>query len=110
MKVKQQTLYLVSELVSRDLKARYAGSTFGPTWAFLVPLAWVLIYSFVFSAVLRIPLTGEPAGVNFPEYLLAGFLPWLVLHQRPTGFGSDHLSGKPGRRVAGGDDGGGSQS
>jgi ABC-type polysaccharide/polyol phosphate export systems, permease component len=78
---KLQSIYLLSELVTRDLKARYVGSTFGPAWAFLVPLVWVLIYSFVFSVVLKIPLTGEPAGVNFPEYLLAGFLPWLAVQE-----------------------------
>lgn len=81
MKVKRQSFYLLSELVNRDLRARYVGSTFGPAWALLVPLAWVVIYSFVFSAVLKIPLTGEPPGVNFPEYLLAGFLPWLAVQE-----------------------------
>lgn len=78
---KLQSAYLLSELVARDLKSRYVGSTFGPAWAFFVPLAWVLIYSFVFSVVLRIPLSGEPPGVNFPEYLLAGFLPWLAIQE-----------------------------
>lgn len=78
---KLQSVYLLSELVNRDLKSRYVGSTFGPAWAFFVPLAWVLIYSFVFSVVLKIPLSGEPPGVNFPEYLLAGFLPWLAVQE-----------------------------
>ncbi|MGH9443060.1 MAG: ABC transporter permease [Thermoanaerobaculia bacterium] len=76
-----QSAYLLSELVSRDLRSRYVGSAFGAAWAFFVPLAWVLIYSFVFSVVLKIPLTGEPPGVNFPEYLLAGFLPWLAIQE-----------------------------
>ncbi len=80
-KINTQSLYLLSQLVTRDLKARYVGSTLGPVWALLVPLSWVLIYSFVFSAVLKIPLTGEPRGVNFPEYLLAGFLPWLAIQE-----------------------------
>ncbi len=65
----------------RDLKARYVGSVFGPLWAILAPLLWVGIYTFVFSVVLKIPLSGEPAGVNFPEYLLAGFLPWLAIQE-----------------------------
>lgn len=73
--------YLISELVTRDLKSRYVGSVFGPLWALLAPLLWVAIYTFVFSVVLRIPLSGEPAGVTFPEYLLAGFLPWLAIQE-----------------------------
>jgi lipopolysaccharide transport system permease protein len=75
------SLYLLSELVVRDLRSRYVGSFLGPVWALLAPLAWVVIYTFVFSVVLKIPLSGEPAGVVFPEYLLAGFIPWLAVQE-----------------------------
>ncbi|HET7451923.1 MAG TPA: ABC transporter permease [Thermoanaerobaculia bacterium] len=75
------SLYLLWELVVRDLRSRYVGSFLGPVWALLAPLAWVVIYTFVFSAVLRIPLSGEPPGVVFPEYLLAGFIPWLAIQE-----------------------------
>ena len=78
---RRQSAHLVFELVARDLKTRYVGSMFGPLWAILTPLLWVLIYTFVFSAVLRIPLSGEPPGVTFPEYLLAGFLPWIAIQE-----------------------------
>ncbi len=84
MKVKARagnSAYLLWELVVRDLRSRYVGSFLGPVWALLAPLAWVVIYTFVFSAVLRIPLSGEPAGVVFPEYLLAGFIPWLAIQE-----------------------------
>ena len=73
--------YLLSELVARDLRSRYVGSFLGPVWALLAPLAWVVIYTFVFSVVLKIPLSGEPAGIVFPEYLLAGFIPWLAVQE-----------------------------
>lgn len=76
-----QAAFLVSQLVKRDLKIRYAGSTFGPAWALFSPLAWVLIYCFVFSVVLKVPLVGERHGINFPEYLLAAFLPWLAIQE-----------------------------
>jgi lipopolysaccharide transport system permease protein len=75
------SLYLLSELVVRDLRSRYVGSFLGPVWALLAPLAWVVIYTFVFSVVLKIPLSGEPEGVVFPEYLLAGFIPWLAVQE-----------------------------
>jgi ABC-type polysaccharide/polyol phosphate export permease len=78
---RRQSAHLLVELVARDLKSRYVGSMAGPLWAVLAPLLWVLIYTFVFSVVLRIPLTGEPAGVTFPEYLLAGFLPWIAIQE-----------------------------
>ena len=77
----RQTSHLLLELVTRDVKARYVGSMLGPAWSVLAPLLWVLIYTFVFSVVLRIPLSGEPSGVAFPEYLLAGFLPWMAVQE-----------------------------
>jgi lipopolysaccharide transport system permease protein len=76
-----RTVFLVSELVRRDLRSRYVGSVAGPFWAVLSPLAWLFLYSFVFSVVLRIPLLGEPKGISFPEFLLAGFLPWLAVQE-----------------------------
>ncbi len=87
--------FLLSQLILRDLKVRYVGSAFGPAWALLTPLLWVLLYSFVFSVVLKIPLSGEPAGVNFPEFLLAAFLPWLAVQEgisRSTTCLSDNAS------------------
>jgi len=78
---RRQSAHLLLELVARDLKVRYVGSIFGPVWAILTPLLWVLIYTFVFSVVLRIPLVGEPKGINFPEYLLAAFLPWIAIQE-----------------------------
>lgn len=64
-------------------------------WALFSPLLWVLLYSFVFSVVLRIPLPSEPSGVNFPEFLLAAFLPWLAVQEgisRATTCLSDNAS------------------
>lgn len=78
---RRQSAHLLVELIVRDLKSRYVGSMAGPLWAVLAPLLWVVIYTFVFSVVLRIPLTGEPPGITFPEYLLAGFLPWIAVQE-----------------------------
>jgi len=78
---RRQSAHLLLELVVRDLKSRYVGSMAGPVWAVLAPLLWVLIYTFVFSVVLKIPLTGEAPGITFPEYLLAGFLPWIAVQE-----------------------------
>jgi lipopolysaccharide transport system permease protein len=81
VKTLRRPIFLLSELVRRDVRSRYVGSMFGMGWAVIAPLAWVVLYSFVFSVVLRIPLTGEPRGVNFPEFLLAAFLPWMAVSE-----------------------------
>jgi len=74
-----QKLFLLKEMVVRDLKARYAGSTFGLLWAFATPILWMLLYTLVFSQILRVP--NPPGFSGFPEFLLAGLLPFLAVQE-----------------------------
>ena len=73
-------LFLLSELLRRDLAARYAGSFAGPFWAILNPAIMCALYAFVFGAVLKIP-TPEGFRGTFVEFLLAGMLPWLGIQE-----------------------------
>lgn len=72
-------LFLLKEMVLRDLRARYAGSGLGLTWAFAHPILWMLLYTGVFSMVLRVPV--EPGYASFPEFLMAGLLPWMAIQE-----------------------------
>jgi len=72
--------FLLKELVTRDLKARYARSLLGFLWAFATPLWQLGLYSIVFSLILRMPLTGE-ATTSFPAFLFAGLLPWIAISE-----------------------------
>ncbi len=74
----RRNLFLLTELVRRDLSVRYAGSFGGAGWALLNPLILCGLYSFVFSLIVRIP---PPEGFRgtYTEFLLAGLLPWLGL-------------------------------
>ncbi len=72
--------FLLKELVTRDLKSRYAGSLFGFLWAFANPLWQLALYSLVFAAILRIPLTGERTS-SFAAFLFAGLLPWMAISE-----------------------------
>jgi ABC-type polysaccharide/polyol phosphate export permease len=65
---------LIHSLVARDLKARYRGSVLGVVWSFVNPLLLLLIYTFVFSVVLRGFRGGgmEP----FALFMFCGILPW----------------------------------
>lgn len=60
-------------LVSKYLKAKYAGSFLGMMWAFINPLLLAMIISFVFTNILKIP-----AG-DFYLFVLSGILPWTFL-------------------------------
>ena len=76
-------LFLLKELVQRDFQARYAGSLLGFLWPFLLPLWQLLLFSFVFSTVLKIPLTGERTD-NFALFLFCGLLPWMAINEGVT--------------------------
>jgi ABC-type polysaccharide/polyol phosphate export permease len=60
----------VRNLVARDLKVRYSNSVLGVVWTLLGPLAMTLVYSVVFTQVVRQDIP------NFPVFVLAGLLPW----------------------------------
>ena len=70
-------LYLLRELVKRDLAARFAGSTLGRAWAIAQPLGLILVFWFVFSTLVpRAFGTGQESYIHF---LVAGLIPWLAI-------------------------------
>lgn len=76
-------LFLLSELVRRDFQARYAGSALGFLWSFALPLWQLLLYTFVFSGILRISLEGERTD-NFALFLFSGLLPFMAVSEGVT--------------------------
>jgi lipopolysaccharide transport system permease protein len=63
---------LIQSLVARELKARYRGSMLGFFWSFVNPLLLLLVYSFVFSVVLKNQSKTQPYSI----FLFCGILPW----------------------------------
>jgi homopolymeric O-antigen transport system permease protein len=63
-------------MVARDFRGRYLGSMLGASWAVLNPLAQVLIYTLVFSQVMRSRLPNLPDTLSYSLYLCAGALTW----------------------------------
>ncbi|WP_298817003.1 ABC transporter permease [Chloroflexus sp.] len=61
---------LIRNLVLRDLRARYKGSTLGYLWTQIAPLGMMMVYVIVFSFLL-------PNGIAmFPVFVIVGLLPW----------------------------------
>lgn len=67
--------YLLSQLITREIKARYKQSILGYAWVILNPLVQLLVYSFVFSVIFRFPTNNIPYSV----FLFIGLLPWIYL-------------------------------
>lgn len=73
-------LFLLRELVKRDFQGRYAGSALGLVWSFLQPLWMLLLFTFVFSTVMKISLAGARTG-HFAIFLFSGLLPWMAVQE-----------------------------
>lgn len=75
---------LLAGLVQRDFETRYKGSVAGWLWGVIHPLVLLLVYTFVFSVVLgQTPGPGEVTQ-NYPLFLFAGMLPWLLFNETVT--------------------------
>lgn len=68
-------------MLIRDIKQRYVGSMFGLFWFFFQPIMTVLIYTFVFSFVLKAKLGPEFGGMNFSIWLISGLVPWMFFNE-----------------------------
>lgn len=65
---------LTRQLTLREIKSRYKQSFLGYAWVLFNPLAQMLIMSFVFSLILRVPSLGVP----YPLFLFSALLPWSL--------------------------------
>jgi lipopolysaccharide transport system permease protein len=61
--------------VWRDVKVRYKQTMFGGAWAIIQPLVLMLVFTFVFGAVLNVQ---TPRGVPKPLFYYAGLVPWTL--------------------------------
>lgn len=62
---------MIFNLVKRDLKSRYKGSVLGFFWMFLNPLLQVVVYSIVFSVIMRMGIE------KFYLFFFVALVPWL---------------------------------
>ena len=72
---------LLFQLVRRDFEQRFVGSAIGWVWGIIHPLVLLLSWSFVFSICLRVKLGPNEVTQNYPLFLFAGMLPWLLFSE-----------------------------
>jgi lipopolysaccharide transport system permease protein len=66
-----QYRYLLQNLITRNVKARYKGSVLGILWSMLNPLGLMLVFTIVFSV-----LSGNNPPRQYPVFVLVGIIPW----------------------------------
>lgn len=62
--------------VQREYQLRYRGTMLGIAWTVLQPLAMILIYTVIFSQVMKAKLPGVEGGFSYSIYLCTGILTW----------------------------------
>mgnify|MGYP000400304224 CR=1 FL=1 len=62
---------MIGSLVKKDLRGKYKGSVLGFLWTFINPLCQIIVYTIVFSVIVRSNLD------KFYVYMIVGMIPWL---------------------------------
>lgn len=70
---------MIASLIQRDLRGRYKGSVLGFAWTFLNPLLQLVVYTVVFSTIMR-------AGIeDYYLFLFVALIPWIFFSTSLTG-------------------------
>jgi lipopolysaccharide transport system permease protein len=75
-------------MVRRDTLLRIKGTLLGPLWLLAQPLFLLLVYSFVFSGILKISFRPDGGSGDFALYLFAALMPFSAMQdalQRASG-------------------------
>ncbi len=79
---------MVASLVRRELKGRYKGSVLGFLWTFVNPLLQMLVYTLVFSVIMK-------SGVDhYYIFLFVALIPWMFCSSCVSGGADCILSSK----------------
>jgi lipopolysaccharide transport system permease protein len=70
---------LLLVLTKREYKTRYLGSSLGSFWSFIHPLVMILIYTLVFSKIMKSRLGFNDSPYAYSLYLCVGLIPWQLM-------------------------------
>lgn len=62
--------------VKREFQSKYRNSLLGMAWAVVNPMAMIIVYTVIFSQIMRAKLPGLDHGLAYGIYLCAGVIAW----------------------------------
>ena len=62
--------------VKREFQSKYRNSVLGAAWTIINPLAMIIVYTVIFSQIMRAKLPGLDSTFAYSIYLCAGVLTW----------------------------------
>jgi lipopolysaccharide transport system permease protein len=79
---------MINSLVRQDLRSRYKGSVLGFLWTFINPLLQLIIYTIVFSTIMK-------NGIDkYYIFLFVALIPWLFFSSSVSGGAASILNKK----------------
>ena len=79
---------MIISLVRKDLRTRYKGSVLGFLWTFVNPLLQLVVYSVVFSVIMRVQMD------KYYIYMFVGLLPWIFFCNCVQGGATSVMAGQ----------------
>jgi lipopolysaccharide transport system permease protein len=79
---------MLKNLVRKELRTRYKGSVLGFLWTFINPLLQLLVYTVIFSTVMRINID------RFYIFMFVALLPWIFFSTSVQSSSSTIISNK----------------
>ena len=62
--------------IQREFQSKYRNSLLGAAWNIINPLAMIVVYTVIFSQVMRAKLPGVESAYAYSIYLCAGVITW----------------------------------
>lgn len=62
--------------VRREFQSKYLNSLLGVAWTIIQPLSMIVVYTIIFSQIMRARLPGVEGSFGYSIYLCAGILAW----------------------------------
>src|SRR5713101_3972179 len=78
---------LIAQLTAREIAVRYRGTYLGVLWSLITPLLMLLIYTLVFSIVLKVKWSDADQATRLDQFaltLFAGLIPFTVFSEVVT--------------------------
>ena len=79
---------MIFSLVRKELRGRYKGSVLGFLWTFINPLLQLLVYTLVFSVIMRMGID------RYYLFLFVALIPWIFFSASLTGGSGSILASK----------------
>jgi len=73
--------HIVLQMVTIEIKGRFAGSLGGIFWNLIHPLLMLAVYLFVFVYIFKIRVGSEAGAGTSVIYLISGLFPWIMISE-----------------------------